>query len=412
MSNALRTTPTLPAARQRVASFGFSLNGRPSPRFTRDGSDSLEQNLNNLCADVLRQIRQAIPSRKLEAILLGGGYGRGEGGVLKTAVGDQPYNDLEFYVCLRGNRFLTRRSWQQPLHEIALSLTASAGIDVEFQVISLDCLRRAQPSMFYYDLMSGHRWIFGDERLLAGCEHLRQPANIPVSEATRLLMNRCTGLLLAQEKLNSPTLNEVDADFVGRNLAKIQLALGDAVLTQRGEYHWSCLERHARLSVLLARHPCTWRSVVTEHHAAGVEFKLHPWRTNAPPDELRARLRELKEIAGKVWLWLERQRLDCPFSSAEDYAFSNVNKCPETSAWRNCLLNLIGLGAPPIWTHFARHPRERLLHALPLLLWSPDPNGSRFAPQISRVLQNLLIARAADRASLLEAYLKLWQRFR
>mgnify|MGYP006142135189 CR=1 FL=1 len=39
-----------------------------------------------------------------------------------------------------------------------------------------------------------------------------------------------TGLLFARERLDRPHFTAADADFVGRNLAKARLALGDAVL--------------------------------------------------------------------------------------------------------------------------------------------------------------------------------------
>src|SRR6187549_85993 len=78
-------------------------------RFTLDGDNSLEARLVAICANVTQAVQQIVPSRKLEALLLGGGYGRGEGGVLKTPEGDQPYNDLEFYIFISGNRFLNRR---------------------------------------------------------------------------------------------------------------------------------------------------------------------------------------------------------------------------------------------------------------------------------------------------------------
>ena len=67
-----------------------------SPRFTLDGSEVLEAHLAATCDKVLSGIRALVPAARLDGILLGGGYGRGEGGVLKTAAGDQPYNDLEF----------------------------------------------------------------------------------------------------------------------------------------------------------------------------------------------------------------------------------------------------------------------------------------------------------------------------
>src|SRR5882762_1805177 len=75
-----------------------------SARFTIDGSEALEAQLANICGEVAARVQSVIPAAKLEAVVLGGGYGRGEGGVLRTVRGDQPYNDIEFYVFLRGSR--------------------------------------------------------------------------------------------------------------------------------------------------------------------------------------------------------------------------------------------------------------------------------------------------------------------
>src|SRR5439155_19762094 len=65
------------------------------PRFTADGSPELEAHLARTCDKIAAGLRGLLPRRKLEAVLLGGGYGRGEGGVLRTPAGDRPYNDLE-----------------------------------------------------------------------------------------------------------------------------------------------------------------------------------------------------------------------------------------------------------------------------------------------------------------------------
>ncbi|MDB6025994.1 MAG: hypothetical protein JWM68_2217, partial [Verrucomicrobiales bacterium] len=80
-------------------------------RFTLDGDSALEERLALLCDKVREAARQLVPEGQIEALLLGGGYGRGEGGVLKTATVDHPYNDLEFYVCLRGNLFANQRKF-------------------------------------------------------------------------------------------------------------------------------------------------------------------------------------------------------------------------------------------------------------------------------------------------------------
>jgi hypothetical protein len=376
-------------------------------RFTIDGADELENHLAATCHKVLAALHGAVPPSRLEAVLLGGGYGRGEGGVLKTATGDRPYNDLEFYVCLRGNRLLNERRYGAALHLLGERLSPAAGVDVEFKILSLDQFRRSPVTMFYYDLVMGHRWVLGDEGLLAGCEQHRQADQIPLSEATRLLMNRCSGLLFARQRLSPFTAEQ--ADFIGRNLAKAQLAFGDVVLTAYGQYHWSCRERQHRWKSFLAQKEMPWLPEVRRHHAAGVEFKLHPKRTVTAASELQAQHAELTDLALKLWLWLESRRLGPVFESVRDYAGSSLDKCPETPGWRNRLVNFRTFGPSQLLIRKSgRYPRERLFHALALLLWEP---AALQEPRLLRQLQKELATSAMDFDGLVRAYEHVWRRF-
>ena len=376
-----------------------------SQRFTIDGSDALEGHLEAICQEVLAGVRRLVPSSRLDGLLLGGGYGRGEGGVLKTAAGDQPYNDLEFYVFAHGNAVFAEREFRQPLHELGESLSPRAGLEVEFKVLTLDKLARSVPSMFHYDLVAGHRWQMGDDTMLVRCEHHRDPAKIPLHEATRLLMNRCSGLLFSAERLARQIFNEADADFVGRNLAKAQLAFGDVLLTAHGEYHWSCGERHSRLGRMAAVNGLSLAEL-TRHHAQGVEFKLHPTRSTESRADLAARHAELKTIGQKVWLWLESKRLKENFTSARDYGCSAAHKCPETSSLRNRFVNGRAFGATSFLC--GRYPRERLLNALSLILWEPAALEDTV---LCRRVQRQLRTTAQDLAGLVSAYTRIWNRF-
>lgn len=332
-----------------------------SARFTIDGSDELEQRLANLCGRVREDVAALVPASKLEGLVLAGGYGRGEGGVLREDGYDLPYNDLEFFVFIRGSTILNDRRFKQALHELGERLSEGAGLDVEFKVLSLAKLRRSRVSMFFYDLVMGHRWIIGGDDLFAGCEHHRSAVSIPTHEATRLLFNRCSGLLFAKDRLKKNEFTAADADYIGRNLAKAQLALGDALLAANGLYHWSCEERHRRLFQLAGVDAALCR-----HHTAGVAFKLHPRRSTLTRDELRAQHAELTSLAEKVFLQIEGRRLRRAFVSAAEYAAGGVNKCPEQPLWKNFLTHLRTRGIPQQKT---RYPREHLLHELALMLW-------------------------------------------
>jgi hypothetical protein len=362
----------------------------PIPRqFTLDGDDVLETRLTRICSQIRAAVLiSIIPRRKLEAIVLAGGYGRGEGGVLRTPNGDRLYNDLEFYVFVRGSTLLNEHRYAGALHLLAQQLTASAGVEVEFKILSLAQLRRSPVTMFSYDLVMGHRWLYGYEEQLAGCEHHRHAADIPLHEATRLLMNRCSGLLFSLERLRRPVFTADDADFVGRNLAKARLALGDVVLTATGRYHWSCRERERRL----------------------VEFKLHPQRSTAPAASLRAELEEISALACRLWVWLESRQLQRRFASPGEYAASEADKCPETPRWRNWLVNLRHFGLAALWAPgTTRYPRERLLQSLPLLLWEP---AAMLDLNFQRHLRHCLATPATQFSEFVAAYTRLWERFR
>jgi hypothetical protein len=378
--------------------------GKVPARFTLDGSEALERHLENACEKVLAGVRRIIPPGKLEGLALGGGYGRGEGGVLKSERGDEPYNDLEFYVFVRGPLWLNEKFYARELHDLAETLTPSAGLDVELKLASLGKIRRSATSMFFYDLVTGHRLFAGDENLFSGCEHHRDARRIPLSEATRLMMNRCSGLLFAREKLEREKFTEDDADFANRNIAKAQLALGDAVLTVFGQYDASCIERHRRLQQLFPIEKFSWFESVQQHHDAGVRFKLHPHRPQLAREPLLRRHREVAALALEIWLWLENHRLDCDFKTAAEYTSSRIVKCPGTNPLRNWLTNLKVFGTASLLSARGfRHPRERIFNALTLLLWC---GGSREIGQ--KIRDELFLSRGFE--DFISAYRSRWQR--
>src|SRR6185312_8227978 len=104
---------------------------------------------------------------------------------------------------------------------------------------------------------------------------------------------------------------------------------------------------------------------------AGLKFKFHP-QINSSREALQLEHEKISALAQQVWLWLENRRLDCHFLSMRGYALSSLNKCPETDAERNKLVNAKIFGFHTYFkTRSEHHPRERLLDALAILLWLP-----------------------------------------
>ena len=375
-------------------------------RFTVDGSPELEQHLARTCERISAGVRGLVPRRTLETILLGGGYGRGEGGVWRTPAGDRPYNDLEFYICIRGNRHLNELRFGRALHVLGEILTPQAGVEVEFKITSLQEIATTPVSMFSYDLLVGHVQLIGDATLLSRCGHHCDGSRIPPAEATRLLMNRCSGLLFARERLLQPEFTAADADFVQRNIAKAQLALGDALLVMDGQYQASARERHRHLERLARVESMPWLRAVAEHHARGLEFKLHPERSTATQDELDQAHNEVTELARIVFLTLESQRLRTSFATAREYATHPLDKCAGARRARTTLINAKVLGLRTAFsTQGLRHPRERVFHALALLLWEPS---ALTTPVLLHRIQRELQTTAETLPELIVAYRRIW----
>ncbi len=370
-------------------------------RFTLDGSDALESLIAETCEEIGREVTRIVPADKFQALLLGGGYGRGEGGVLATPDGDAPYNDLEFFLLISGHPRLNERRYGAAIHALEHRMTEKLGIEVEFKILSLEKLTSSPTTMFYYDLVCGHHVTAGPASVLDGCAHHADSARIPAHEATRLMMNRCSSLLYAAERLARSEFTREDLDFTARNIAKAQLALGDVVLTTLGKYHWSCIERHQALnSINESELPMT---DLLAFHQDGVEFKLRPCPGTSTRDELQARHQFVTKAAWAVWAWQERKRLGISINSPAEYAHGG-NKCPETYALKNVLIRLRAFGAKGLRS--LRYPREGLLNSLSLLLWAPE-----LVPANTAYLSRQLVSPVTNRQEAIAAYEKLWHRF-
>ena len=141
-----------------------------------------------------------------------------------------------------------------------------------------------------------------------------------------------------------------------------------------------------------------------------MEFKLHPESGAAPRESLAAAHNEVTAFALKCWLWLEARRLGRTFASARAYAEDACDKCPGSSAFLNILLNLRADGfriraKPGPW----RHPRQRILHSLALLLWEPQATAD---PGLQGRIQTELNLRRRDAGQWIPEYRALWNRVR
>ena len=151
-----------------------------------------------LVDDALRAIGAEIDALRIPRLLgvvLGGGYARGEGGVIAGGLS----NDLDFYVVAEdGASGAELAAIAAALRPVSEKWTAALGVDVDFSPpktpwrISHDAER-----LMIQELIHGYCDVAGKPgaELFADVPR-RPPEALPFLEAVRLLVNRGAGLLL------------------------------------------------------------------------------------------------------------------------------------------------------------------------------------------------------------------------
>ncbi len=255
-------------------------------RFTVSGSAELEATIGSQLAAVGHDVRQTIDPKLLDCLVLGGGYGRGEGGAFVSEGREKPYNDYDLVLVHHARR----KSSLAALREIERRHTRATGLHVDILPLHRRRLLNLPRALTWYELGRGHRVLWGDERVLRPLI-VRRLDQVHAAEWGRLLMNRGAGLVFARwvlAKQPCSVLGDEDPNgFVTRQLQKAWLALGDVWLAERGEYHHLVRQRRRRFAERLTERP-TWGDA----YERAIQFKLSP---SAPwsPEQQRAELEEL-----------------------------------------------------------------------------------------------------------------------
>ncbi|NLE88242.1 MAG: hypothetical protein GX607_17810 [Myxococcales bacterium] len=276
-------------------------------RFTVHGSERLERTIAAQLGAVRDDLLSALPRRWLDCLVLGGGYGRGEGGAARTRDGrEAPHNDYDLLLVHRAGPpaaggWTRPRALSQALRAVEAKHARLTGLHVDILPVHRARVRRLPPALTWYELGRGHHVLWGDARTLDPLVR-RQLSQVHPTEWGRLLMNRAAGLTFARWVLRGEPCALAEGEdpdaFVTRQLQKAWLALGDVWLADRGDYHHLVCTRLRRFEARATEHPA-WADAYRD----AVAYKLAP---GAPLDRRsqRAHLDELTELY--VPLLLER----------------------------------------------------------------------------------------------------------
>lgn len=243
---------------------------------------------------VRETVRRGDP--RLRALVLTGGFARGEG----TVLGGRPQNDYDL-VAVRGIG-PPRASYARMQDRLERRL----GLHLDLCPVPAWRLRWAAPTIFWYETALRGRVLWGEDVLPR--IPVRTPEDLDPTEGLRMLVNRAAGLLLATRS----------RDALHRRIqaAKALLAAADVHLLADGRFAPSQHERWERLRDLPA-HTAAARAAAAMQPWLGwaYGFKVECDRTR-PPDPGEAWRAAAEAVLGAVPAALRHAGL----ASLDDYA--------------------------------------------------------------------------------------------
>ncbi|MBW1779235.1 MAG: hypothetical protein JRL30_00660 [Deltaproteobacteria bacterium] len=342
------------------------------------GSDAFNARMNDVMVRIATDVEQAL-GRNFVALILGGGYGRGEGGVIRVDGVEQPYNDLDFTLVVKRKRTVPFDT----LNAISAQYEKEIRIDVDFsRPLTLHDIKTWPRWLMWYDLLHGHMVIKGPTDILTAHAPATLNQPLPAIEATRLALNRGAGLLWALRVARGIEKGP-DPDFTRRNYYKCILAMGDALLIAHHCFATPYRGRDDRLT-----HLCKDSSDVAAfklkrlYHQA-LRFKFQPDslpHTQAGEDQLK----DLAKRWGAVFLHVEEIRTGNHWTSLSQYSRWKGLREVEQHSLKNLVRNLIRNKQLGIYSW--RYPRETLYRQLPVLLGLTDRSVSDWPAESARFL--------------------------
>lgn len=210
---------------------------------------------------IVNRIREALPVR---AILLGGGFGRGEGSVLITRDGIRPVNDYDIFIAVSDNDGFD-------VKELSRDIATQVGIrSIDLIPIKYSDFQHLPATQLHYDLKYGGTLLWGDNVL----SQIPQYAEgyVDRRSGATLLLNRLVCALEAfSEKFVDNGMNCDETFFLVHQTGKVISACVEALLIDKRKYHHSYLERR-RIFETEFREWATLRRLNDQ----ATEFKLMP----------------------------------------------------------------------------------------------------------------------------------------
>jgi hypothetical protein len=315
-------------------------------------------------------------SPALVALLLVGGYARGEGGLVERGGALVPYNDYDLVAVVRGRS----KPFRRRLAAVGRLWSARLEIDVDISPVGERALKRVPPTLFWLDVaLGGARQLIGAPAVLRGLRSIAA-RQVPLDEAGRLLANRAVGLALSNLEPEERDLRRA------RHVHKAVLACGDARLLAVARYAPTLERRLAELERL--RGAPSVDDVLVDAFADAIRFRARPdcWMPPTDDGDVGQWYIRMRAHIARWHMEFEHWRVGAPiepraFVSWRGRIFptpADIRRAGGLAA----AARAAAVGDAP-WLPYLGHPRERLARASVALAYGiDDPSCVRAAARL------------------------------
>ena len=217
--------------------------------FTYCGEASAEQVVKDILSKVATEIIGSIPSKISKSLILLGGYGKGEGGMIRRENSYIPHNNFDLLLVTSRNSLLSSSDIDERIQQKVRRLEKDLDIGIDISIMPEYKLRKMPTRVFSYDMKEGHRTLYGDSSIVPSIH--REINDIPNWDMRNLMVNRGSLLLINQLCLdllkNGLDKNNDIKKLIIKHTMKAIIGYGDAVLYFNNQYHWSYKVKNRRL---------------------------------------------------------------------------------------------------------------------------------------------------------------------
>ncbi|BBM86906.1 hypothetical protein [Candidatus Uabimicrobium amorphum] len=268
-------------------------------KFTVRGSESLEKKITEIMHEVVATLKPHLREEYYVALVLIGGYGRGEGGVEIQGGEERPHNNFDFLLLTKGSG---NHQLKSNLDKAISPLIKKYDLGMDIGMIDYQKLKRSPRLVMWHDMYFGHKVIIGEPDCVRKLTKFARGHIIP-QDIANLLVNRGTLLLINELLLQKcSTENEVIRRLIVKHVVKAIIGYGDALLFFNGAYSWSYCEKQQRMRTQDV--DADFKKLYDDM----LEFRFFPQYDKYLQQDLHKWLEELRPQLAKVHLYCEEKR--------------------------------------------------------------------------------------------------------